>query len=466
MKSYDTGKIVPDPIQPSKEDEVNAAVYVYPFGNESGGVEAEITLTLASDLETRTDLIAAIPPLKYNKSLLVMLTQDDCKQSAFSMTWAAIHGKPIDLSDPKRKYYYDIENLEAGDLPPHASALGKTLGSTDGFGNEIRFHFTTTVAPEWGFMRVPTSVKPGFTGNYYRFYMKSGLRWNNVRTLVNTGNAIAFHDVNTLATHHLDSVVKHLAIAQQITQQALGGRKIKFLAEPNGNKTYLAAALQFPDIQTMTAQSGASVLIPYQVASDLHKTTLERVFVNHPTQAKDLVLRAQSMAPKDRPAVHLGVHETDREWAQLLLWLNDHYGQDGQDVLWFPSQEEYYEYHYYRQHSDVSIHINGREVKIKVKLPRQAHFYYPSLTLNIPGLKMAMIKSVHSNESVTGLSYGDFGDGISINFDSRKYLFEHADHYVKKYQSQPSKSNLADAKYQVSALKDNDQKKELLKLLD
>ncbi|MNT91243.1 hypothetical protein D3C72_2323080 [compost metagenome] len=79
---------------------------------------------------------------------------------------------------------------------------------------------------------------------------------------------------------------------------------------------------------------------------------------------------------------------------------------------------------------------------------------------------MAMIKSVHSNESVTGLSYGDFGDGISINFDSRKYLFEHADQYVKKYQSQPSKSNLADAKYQVSALKDNDQKKELLKLLN
>ncbi|CDS91499.1 hypothetical protein BN1088_1270004 [Sphingobacterium sp. PM2-P1-29] len=55
-----------------------------------------------------------------------------------------------------------------------------------------------------------------------------------------------------------------------------------------------------------------------------------------------------------------------------------------------------------------------------------------------------MIKSVASNESVSGLSYVDFGEGISINLDSRKYLFVHADHYVEKYLSKPSKINLAD----------------------
>ena len=451
--------------RPSKDHEVNPVGYLYPFGKEAQGIEAEISLTLASDAQIGADLIASIPALKYNKSLLFLLTQDDCKQSAFSMTWAAIHGKPIDISDPKRKYYYDIENLEADDLPPTAYTLGKTLGSTDGFGNEVRFHFTTTLAPEWDFMNDTTSVRPGFTQNYYRFYMKSGLRWNNVRELLNTGNAIAIHDVKTLAVNDVDSLVKHFGFAQQITQQALAGRRLKFLAEPNGNKTYLAAAMQFPDIQTMTAQSGASVLIPYQVASDLHKTTVERVFVNHPTQAKDLVLRAQSMAPKDRPAVHLGVHETDREWAEFLLWLNNTYGKDGQDNIWFPSQEEYYEYHYYRQHCAINVSRQGDEVKIKVKFPNQPHFYYPALTLNIPGLKMKMIKSVTSSASVTGLSYGDFDEGISINFDTRQYLFEHADHYVKKYLAKKSTSSLADAYYHIGALKNNEQKQELLKML-
>lgn len=465
MKSYDIGSTVPDAEKPSNQGEVNPAGYLYPFGKEVQGVEAEISLTLASDAQIGTDLIATIPTLKYNKNLLFMLTQDDCKQSAFSMTWAAIHGKPIDISDPKRKYYYDIENLEADDLPPNAYTLGKTLGSTDGFGNEVRFHFTTTLAPEWDYMNMPTTVRPGFTGNYYRFYMKSGLRWNNVRELLNTGNAVALHDVKTLALNDVDSLVKHFAIAQQITQQALAGRRVKFLAEPNGNKTYLAAAMQFPDIQTMTAQSGASILIPYQVAPDLNKTTLARVFINDPAQAKDLVLRAQLIAPQDRPAVYLGVHETDREWAEFLLWLNNMYGKDGLDNIWFPSQEEYYEYHYYRQHCAINVSRQGDAVKIKVKFPSQPHFYYPALTLNIPGLKMKMIKSVTSSASVTGLSYGDFGDGISINLDARQHLFTHADHYVKKYLAKKSTSSLADAYYHIGALKNNEQKQELLKML-
>ena len=78
---------------------------------------------------------------------------------------------------------------------------------------------------------------------------------------------------------------------------------------------------------------------------------------------------------------------------------------------------------------------------------------------------MKMIKSVTSSASVTGLSYGDFDEGISINFDTRQYLFEHADHYVKKYLAKKSTSSLADAYYHIGALKNNEQKQELLKML-
>ncbi|WP_367329707.1 hypothetical protein [Sphingobacterium multivorum] len=56
-----------------------------------------------------------------------------------------------------KEYYYDIERLEADDLPPNSYTLGKTLGSTDGFGNEVLFHFTTTLAPEWDFMDAQTN---------------------------------------------------------------------------------------------------------------------------------------------------------------------------------------------------------------------------------------------------------------------------------------------------------------------
>lgn len=464
-KDLFTGEKKPGKKGPTVDTVADVPRYLYPFAQEPAGVEAEITITLESDATALGDLALSVPPLKYNKSLLFMLTQDDCKQSAFSMTWAAINGKPIDVSDPKRKYYYDIENLEAADFPPNAYALGKTLGSTDGFGNEVRFHFTTTLAPEWSFMNDKSSVNPGFTENYYRFFMKGGLRWNNVRELLNFGNGIAFHDLKTTEVNQVDSLLAHFAVAQQITQKALGGRSVKLLAEPNGNKTYLQAARLFTDIQSMTAQSGAQKLFPHQVSTDLNQVTLSRVFVNNSAEVKSLVNAEFAKDKVQREAIHIGVHETDKEWAQVLLWLNDTYGKDGQDVLWCPSQEEYYEYNYNRKHSQLTFTPAGKEVKIRVKFPSQKNFYFPALTLNIAGLKIGQIKSVTSNDAVSGLSYGAYGEGVTLHMDCRKFLYEHALHYVKRYQSNKTASNLADAKYHVNALKNSDRKTSLLKEL-
>ena len=120
--------------------------YLYPFGDEPGQITAEIALSFGPG----TDLSAArieIPPLKYNKSLLLLLTQDDCKQAAFSTTWAAINGRP--LSDT---YFYNAPHLRGGDMPPDTYSFGKALGSTDGTGREVRFSFTTAISPEWDYM--------------------------------------------------------------------------------------------------------------------------------------------------------------------------------------------------------------------------------------------------------------------------------------------------------------------------
>jgi len=443
------------------DNDGNKNRYIYPFGEEKNGKEAEIIIELQSDQSIPENPIVSIPPLKYNKSLLFMLTQDDCKQSAFSMTWAAINGKPIDRSDIKRKYYYDIEHLETDDLPPNSYLLGKTLGSTDGFGNEVRFHFTSTLAPEWDFMDATTNVRKGFTENYFRFYMKSGLRWNNVIELVNDGNAIAFHDLNTAEVYNVDSLIKHFDLAQQITKKKLNGRNIKFLAEPNGNKTYLQAAFKFPAIQTMTAQTGADKLIPYQVNSSLNQKTLARVFVNHAAEVEKLVNDAAAKNVTNREAIHIGLHETDHDWAQLLLWLNNTYGKDGKDILWFPSQEEYYEYSYNRQYTVINSRIEGNKLRVKVKFPAQADFYYPALTLNINGVQMDNIKSISANETVTGLTYGNFDKGISINLDCREFMYEHAAQYVDRYLTKKSDANLLDAKYYINALKDSERKKNL-----
>lgn len=435
--------------------------YLYPYGNEAQNVVAEITLETDGEIDMEK-INANMPFLKYNKSWLFMLTQDDCKHAAYSTTWAAINGKPL-----SNNYYYSAEQLAAGDLPPDVSSFNKTLGSTDGTGKEVRFAFTTTLAPEWTWMDAETDVNNGFTKNYYRFYMKSGLTWNNVSEMLAYGTGIAFHDVNTEAVNREDSIIKHYMLSQQIILNKLSGRGCKTLAEPNGNKTYVRAALNYDPIQIMTAQNpGASGpelerLYPFKVNSDLDKSLLQRAFYDSPYNIITQIGTQLGKDKQEREAIHVGVHGTDITFAKFLLWLNNTYGKDGDDSVWFPSLEEYYEYNYYRTHGAVTKEISGNTIKLKISLPSGQYFYYPAVTVNLSGIKMEQIKSITSDNKVTGLSYTDYEDGLMLNIDCRKYLVEHATYFVEKYEAKFSVSNRNDASYFVDMLKDSEVKSRL-----
>ncbi|MEN6619581.1 MAG: hypothetical protein ABFC28_08855 [Rikenellaceae bacterium] len=447
----------PDADKINKErEEKRSAAYLYAFNNESQNTVAEITIQ--TDGSTDLSVVdAEIPYLKYNKSWLFFLTQDDCKHDAFSCTWAAINGKPL-----SRQYCYDVAQLKAGDLPPDVYYLGKTLGSTDGTGNEVRFSFTTTLAPEWKWMDAETIVQIGYKVDYARFYMKSGLIWDNVIEILNYGNGIAFHDVKTSDENSLDSIIKHYKISQDIILSKLSGRGCKTLAEPNGNKAYVTAALSYDPIQTMTAQNETVVLYPFQVKDDLHKQLLGRGFYS-PEDIMGGTTEAQlKLRKEERAAIHVGVHGTNYDWVSALLWLNDTYGKDGDDSVWFTSMEEYYEYNYYRIHGSVQKSVNNNTLKLTINLPSGKYFYYPSITVNLKGLNKGNITSVSSTDQVTGLSYGDYEGGVMFNINCRKFLVEHATHFVEQYENNKTNSNLADAHYFVNMLKESAKKQELL----
>ncbi len=78
---------------------------------------------------------------------------------------------------------------------------------------------------------------------------------------------------------------------------------------------------------------------------------------------------------------------------------------------------------------------------------------------------MNSIKSISSNETVTGLTYGNFDKGISVNIDCRLFIQDQATQYVNRYLSKKSAVNLLDAKYHINALKDSQEKKNLLNTL-
>ncbi len=435
---------------------IQANRYLYPFSSEQKNITASISINLKNDA-TVNEIGAEIPPLKYNKSWLFLLSQDDTRHESFCVTWAAIHGKPI----PVDKHYYDVEHLEAEDFPPGIMTLGKTLGSTDGAGKEVRFSFLITVEPEKHSMNRKPSVLPGFNVNQDRFKMNECLTFSNVKEMLNSGVGIAFHDVKTTAVDIVDSVKKHLEISQKILLDTLKGRGCKTLAEPEGNKVYIEAAKIIPEIQVITAQTEVEAIYPFQNPSALYNIPLRREPVVE-ENFRNYIEKKLALPKEQREAVAVFVHQTGTYFANHLLWLNNTYGKDGDDSMWAPSLEEYYEYNYYRLNGNVKVIKDNKTVKLEVFLPSSDYFYYPSVTINVKGLKMADIESVTSGDEVKGMSYADYKDGVMINIDCRKFLMEHATHYVEKYEKTKKVTDRADAIYFVKMLKESSAKRALL----
>ena len=203
-------------------------------------------------------------------------------------------------------------------------------------------------------------------------------------------------------------------------------------------------------------------LYPYMDTTDLFQVLIKRYFIE-PANIRTRVLTELQKPKEQREAVNIGVHSTDSSWVSLLLWLNDNYGKDGNDSLWFPSLEEYYEYNYYRHNTSITkTQINDSTIKITINIPSGEYFYYPSITVNVGGIRTNQIQSLNSNDAVTGLSYGNYEQGIMVNIDCRKFLLEHATHYVEQYEGNSIPSNKADALYFTNQLKDSPQKTSLL----
>lgn len=452
-------------IQPPFIEPEVAEIYYYPFVSEVSNPHISLLLETDGSKEITIDDIE-IPFLKYNKELLLMLTQDDCRQDSYCCTWAKFNGYPV--SDPNGKYFYTSDQLRAGDI--HSSTLKPTspLSITDGTGRDIRFTFSTTLLSEAKSMKFYGDIKNNSTVNDYRFYMHETLNWHDVVDMLNYGNGIAFHDVLASNVNDETDVLNHIRLSQDSTMKYLKGRGVKFLAEPNGNKVYLSASAQYPQIKTTTAQSGNILtLFPYRLTSDLQNATIKRIFYDNTEQIKSHILEQVALQKADRLAISLGIHGIDNSYLDFFSWLEQNFGKSGNDILWMPSQEEYYEYIYYKFNSHISIKkINQSQYQINIDLPTQDYFYFPSITLNIKGLKRSMVTSISTNKVATGFSYADYQHGLMMNIDCRKSLDSHATHYVDEYlkdKNNVSKRN--DAYYFVNFLKESQKKTELLNKL-
>ena len=173
-------------------------------------------------------------------------------------------------------------------------------------------------------MDAKTQIYKGQTQEYYRFFMKSGLTWGDVKEMLNYGTGISIHDVNIDNEEiTVDNLLKHYDIALNIIKEKLSGRGCKMLAKPSGIAEYITAGQVHSSIQTMTSNDGET-LCPAKTENDLKKVVLNRGFYSIEDLKKEIDKQLQ-LSPEERMAINVGVHGTDASWADLLLWINNNY---------------------------------------------------------------------------------------------------------------------------------------------
>lgn len=457
---------------------IEESVYLYPFSKESPNNKAEITIYLSKPISLSTKDLS-IPFLKYNKTWLMLFTQDDGLQHSYCRTWASINGRPVSNSDvfiqngnssSNKQLFYTYNQLNNDDLPPNVLARSHSLSTTDGTGHLVRFAITATITPEQdakikskNYMWDEGVVSSKDKENYMRFLMKY-LTWREGTEMLNYGTGIAFHNVGTPDANDVNGILAHYQSVQDSITNHFGGRKCKMIAEPDGNQNYLDAAYQYNVIKLFAAQNHGKILYPF-ATTDLTRFVVFRNFFDTTESVKSKIQAMLAKSLDEREAISIGIHGTDNSWRNLLQWIDSTYGARGDSSVWFPAQEEYYEYTYYRNHSLMNMtKVDDYTYKITINMQGEDNFYFPSITVNLSGISKDNIKSITTNDAITGFSYANHAKGIMMNVDCRKFLYDNAVHYVETYEKDPSKAwKKEDALYFTNMLKTSDQKTTLLK---
>ena len=423
----------------------------------------EIDITCASAVDASA-VSVEFPALKFDKDTLVSYTTDDANTSSFSRVWAGINGRPV-----SNKFYH-ANQLEAGDIPASIVdvTLEKTLGYTDGCGNERRFAHGVAIWPYCignagvTMMDSVSDVNPT-ANNTYRF-MNPYLQWIDVAVMLKYGASMYYHNIGTEIFGD-DKVVSNVVAGLKADcERAIDrvGRGIKVLARPDGNNTFVeAASLSDQILLTVGENSPAVDIFPFSIDTLFKKVALrflpntEGGTTTEQESVKSQFATEMAKSREQRKWFHFACHTATLDWVNLLVWFNDNYGKDGNDSIWFATLDEIYEYYHARANSVIRKSVNGNTLHLTVYLPKGQYFYYPDFTLLLSGGNITGATAVDGSGNVTGLSKVVKNGKLMVNVIANPEHVELAEEFTSKYETGGQSIHKTDALYFVGLLKES-----------
>lgn len=420
----------------------------------------EIKISIETEQQCAIDAVSAVmPPLKFNKRMLISYTLDDDTVTAYGNIFCIINQNWVEQGKPF--HHLNGETTETGFMPV------KTLGYTDGAGIEKRFAFGVAIWSQAGNKWVPnfmsTRENPGGSHDPY-------LKWYEIPLLLDFGSTVYAHDTElapflpNATEEELKAAYKNADLIAQgwvkdleITRQKLGGRGFITLMEPNGNYTYCEAKKKFAPLKVVCNQGagGKSVTLrPLSMTPDFENTVFERRFFrNIPIAEEFAYLQSQYNNP-DPIWYHLATHRADKPIMDLLAMINDTYGKDGSDTIWFATVDEYYQYAQMRKNTIIGKSVEGNKIVFTLAIPRFPDNHYQDFSLIISGIGKPDKAKISVSDSANSFSYAAIdGDKLLINAGFNPELIQRVEKYVQIYKSNPTNQNKCNALYFINQLR-------------
>ena len=445
--------------------------YIKGFGDM---VELNLSVPIGIDPST---VNLTFPKLKYNKPNVASLTVDD-SHSIWNNVFSVINKRWVDneqysFFDPTsgdREFIYHKDCSYQGYTKTNGYYPTKNLEYTDGAG--VYHRFGVSVAT-WAW---DLGLRDEIAGIFIPWVTA-----REVRFMQDFGNSFNYHDIHGIVTyaaaHEGSTDVSQELFNQYVKTDAdaflaLTDRIPKILQGPNGDPNYIYLARLCPEMQynmELANRGTDSVCSPFLPFNNIHlldkkseKYLVQRFFLqgDYTFEAwKNDIIQQGSVAESARKWTILGMHRPARDLTKygIINALNDieaAVGVSGDDSIWFPSIDEFYEYWFMTQYAQINKIIDGQNIKFKIWVPANKNFWYKSISCLLSGITELTGIDISSSENCPGTSCVINNNQLLVNLDFNTDLISKAEKYVSIFEETPTKEYaFEDAQYFVQMLK-------------
>lgn len=410
--------------------------------------DALVTRAVSSDTESfvfrvpvgKSDgngISASVAPLMYDKGFAFSFRVDGSYASGWSRLYSLFRGKWI---DDEEFLHYALPHT-TGYQPDHMLCI------TDGCGNDRIFTFTESINPS-----VWNQYNPyGIINDESRNYKNPFICWDEIQNLVDMGNGLAFHRVDSTRFNedYVYDIAQGFLQDYNKTRNKVGYR-MKVLSSPALKPNYLNAGEISSQVRVISTNESDSEILYIHDMRPMDGRKFYAGSMNDTAEGVLDALDAESVS-SDPKMVGMFAHRPDHGHMDMFETIYQKYGKAGSDNIWVASLDEIYEYLERRRTAEISSYVKDGYKYFVVEVPYDSEFNFNELSFIVKGAD-APAEFVSSN--LYGFSSVLRPDGtVLVNCTFTDRYLTAAYRYLEKYEDLGMPDDRLDAEYLLSLVR-------------